>query len=69
MPQEKEMPSRQIAATDEAIDRLVYELSPLGMISPLSLHILWQPIAMGFDEIVYKIPDLIQVQFCCGMGI
>jgi hypothetical protein len=30
------MPSRQIAATDEAIDRLVYELSPAGMIYGLT---------------------------------
>jgi hypothetical protein len=28
---EKEMPSRQIAAIDEAIDTLVYELPPPGM--------------------------------------
>jgi len=36
-PREKEMLSRQIAATDEAIDQLVYELSPAGMIPPAGM--------------------------------
>ena len=35
-PQEKEMLSRQIESTDEAIDRLVYELSPSGIIYGLT---------------------------------
>jgi hypothetical protein len=33
---EKQMPSRQISVADEAIDRLVYELSPAGMVYGLS---------------------------------
>ena len=33
---EKEMLARQIESTDGAIDRLVYELSPAGMIYELT---------------------------------
>jgi hypothetical protein len=36
MQQEKEMLARQIESTDGAIDRLVYELPPKGMIYRLS---------------------------------
>jgi hypothetical protein len=35
-PREKEMPSQQIAATDELFDRLVYELPPSGMVYGLT---------------------------------
>lgn len=35
-PQEQEMVKRKIESTDKAIDRLVYELSPTGMIYGLS---------------------------------
>jgi hypothetical protein len=35
-PQEKEMIQREIEATDHAIDALVYELSPSGMIYGLT---------------------------------
>ena len=36
-PGEKTMLEREIASTDKAIDRLVYELSAAGMIPPLGL--------------------------------